>query len=55
MSNDGRREEIERRMKPQQDEDDAREEQGSAAKEIQRDHDTDRDPEEEGSAGRPQR
>ena len=38
------------------DEDDAKEEQGSAAKEIQDDRrDADRDPEEEGSAGRPQR
>lgn len=46
---------IARRLKAQQDEEHAREEQGSAAKEIQPDHDADRDPEEEGSAGRPQR
>lgn len=48
-------ESIERRMRPQQDEADNVEEQGSAAKEVHGDTGEDRDPEEEGSAGRPQR
>ena len=56
MESHGERDEIERRLRPQQDEDDVTEEQGSAAKEEQPDRGgVERDPEEEGSAGRPQR
>lgn len=48
--------ELERRLKAQQGRKAANEEQGSAARAVQDDAaDADRDPEEEGSAGRPQR